>query len=637
MWRRYTEGIDGMEGVIEEFVAARRGEVDEHDDLLSILLSATDEADEAMSEELLRDELMTFLFAGHETTATALTFTWFLLARHPEVDRKLVAELDAVLDGEPPSFADLPDLEYTEQVLREAMWLYPPVPQIPRDTTEPVELGGYGIPEGATVAACQWTVRRDGNLWAYPHEFRPKRFETDDRPRFSYFPFGGGPRRCIGEQFAMVEGKLILATLARRYRLEIVSDPDVDLPVSITTRPLDPIETRVEPRDRGRSWPPAGSPPRPTTGRVPHPGTVAVLVGSRLKRPPPCRRGVAVVSQIAAPESRATGTDATAADVTRGCIGDPRTDYRSPGIRFRSRRRSPGCRGSSELPEVLHFRSRGVTARGTDGGLRDLDERFEPVDEHLSSPGYVTDGRAEGVLAPDGVHARSVGRETGESGLVDELLGSVDEGGIATSGQCGLGDTHRRADARAASERNHAVLPLVVDAPERTVDLDGLARFRPREPRRQRPLPVDTDREFERLVNLRGGYRVVPRDGFAVDGRPQLDELSRPGVEPRRGRHAERDGVGADFPEPRDPDLGAFHSFGRYGLPRVNLVGRGVTVAPTVPAVPGGSEIDRSRSPVPMRPHDPIQVPCVACWCRDAPEIRKNPPTFRFSSIFGLY
>ena len=292
MWRRYTEGIDGMEGVIEEFVAARRGEVDEHDDLLSILLSATDEADEAMSEELLRDELMTFLFAGHETTATALTFTWFLLARHPEVDRKLVAELDAVLDGEPPSFADLPDLEYTEQVLREAMWLYPPVPQIPRDTTEPVELGGYGIPEGATVAACQWTVRRDGSLWAYPHEFRPKRFETDDCPRFSHFPFGGGPRRCIGEQFAMVEGKLILATLARRYRLETVSDPDVDLPVSITTRPLDPIETRVEPRERGRSWPPAGSPPRPTTGRVPHPGTVAVLVGSRLKRPPPCRRGV---------------------------------------------------------------------------------------------------------------------------------------------------------------------------------------------------------------------------------------------------------------------------------------------------------------------------------------------------------
>jgi len=213
-----------------------------------MLLSATDEDGESMSAELVRDELMTFLFAGHETTATALTFTWLLLSQHPEVERTLVAELEEVLDGEPPSFADLPDLEYTEQVLREAMRLYPPVPQIPRDTTEPVELGGYGIPEGATVAACQWTVHRDGSLWSYPHEFRPERFEHDDRPRFAYFPFGGGPRRCIGEQFAMVEGKLILATLARRYHLELVSDPDVDLSVSITTRPLDPIEARVEPR-----------------------------------------------------------------------------------------------------------------------------------------------------------------------------------------------------------------------------------------------------------------------------------------------------------------------------------------------------------------------------------------------------
>jgi cytochrome P450 len=237
-----------IDSVIEEFVAARRGEADEHDDLISMLLSATDEDGESMSAELVRDELMTFLFAGHETTATALTFTWLLLSQHPEVERTLVAELEEVLDGEPPSFADLPDLEYTEQVLREAMRLYPPVPQIPRDTTEPVELGGYGIPEGATVAACQWTVHRDGSLWSYPHEFRPERFEHDDRPRFAYFPFGGGPRRCIGEQFAMVEGKLILATLARRYHLELVSDPDVDLSVSITTRPLDPIEARVEHR-----------------------------------------------------------------------------------------------------------------------------------------------------------------------------------------------------------------------------------------------------------------------------------------------------------------------------------------------------------------------------------------------------
>ena len=252
MWRRYTEGIEEMEAVIEEFVDSRRGEAAEHDDLISMLLTATDEDGESMPEELVRDELMTFLFAGHETTATALTFAWFLLAQHPRVERTLVAELDEVLDGRPPTFDDLPELEYTERVLREAMRLYPPVPQIPRDTTEPVELGGYALPEGATVAACQWTVHRDGSNWAYPREFRPERFAgDDDRPRFAYFPFGGGPRRCIGKQFAMVEGKLILATLARRYHLDLVSDPDVDLSVSITTRPLDPVEARVEPRDGG--------------------------------------------------------------------------------------------------------------------------------------------------------------------------------------------------------------------------------------------------------------------------------------------------------------------------------------------------------------------------------------------------
>jgi cytochrome P450 len=251
MWRRYKDGIREMESVIEEFVAARRGDAGAGDDLISMLLSATDEDGESMSETLVRDELMTFLFAGHETTATALTFTWYLLAQHPDVERKLLAELDAVLDG-PPTFDDLPNLEYTEQVLREAMRLYPPVPQIPRDATEPVDLGGYAIPEGGTVAACQWTVHRDGSIWEYPHEFRPDRFAgEDDRPRFAYFPFGGGPRRCIGQQFAMVEGKLILATLARRYHLELVSDPDVDLSVSITTRPLDPIEMRVESRAEG--------------------------------------------------------------------------------------------------------------------------------------------------------------------------------------------------------------------------------------------------------------------------------------------------------------------------------------------------------------------------------------------------
>jgi cytochrome P450 len=257
MWQRYRAGIREMEAVVREFVDARRealaaGRAAPDDDLLSMLLTATDDEGDRMPDELVRDELMTFLFAGHETTATALTFTWYLLSRHPAVERRLVAELEEVLGDRPPTPDDLSALEYTGQVFREAMRLYPPVPLVPRETATPVELGGYTLPEGATVAPSQWTVHRDGRYWDAPSEFRPERFAGDgdeDRPRFAYFPFGGGPRQCIGRQFALLEGQLVLATLARRFHLELVSEPDVDLSVSITTRPLDPIEMRVEPRN----------------------------------------------------------------------------------------------------------------------------------------------------------------------------------------------------------------------------------------------------------------------------------------------------------------------------------------------------------------------------------------------------
>ncbi|APW96747.1 cytochrome P450 [Halobiforma lacisalsi AJ5] len=252
MWRRYKRGIREMEALIEDLVERRRAQgLEDRDDLLSRLLTGTDEDGETMSERLLRDELMTFLFAGHETTATALTFTWLLLSQHPSVFDRLTAELDAVLEDEYATFADLSDLEYTEAVLRESMRLYPPVPSIPRETTEELTLGSYALPAGATVAPMQWTIHRDERFWDEPRSFEPERFAGDDgdRPQFAYFPFGGGPRRCIGQQFALVEGTLILATLARQYRPELVSDPDVDLSVSITTRPLDPIEMRVKPRD----------------------------------------------------------------------------------------------------------------------------------------------------------------------------------------------------------------------------------------------------------------------------------------------------------------------------------------------------------------------------------------------------
>ncbi|WP_336326036.1 cytochrome P450 [Halovenus sp. HT40] len=251
MWRRYKQGIDEMEELIEELVSQRRSDgVGGRDDLLSMLLTGTDEDGDTMSDTLLRDEMMTFLFAGHETTATALTFTWLLLGQHPDSQQRIAEEAAEVLDGEYATFDDLPELECTEQVIREAMRLYPPVPSIPRETTERLELGGYTLPAGATVAPMQWTIHRDERFWDDPLAFRPERFAGDDeRPKFAYFPFGGGPRRCIGQQFALVEAKLILATLARQYHLTLLSDPNIDLSVSITTRPLDSIRMRAEPRE----------------------------------------------------------------------------------------------------------------------------------------------------------------------------------------------------------------------------------------------------------------------------------------------------------------------------------------------------------------------------------------------------
>jgi cytochrome P450 len=194
-----------------------------------------------------KDSKAELLAAFTERTSDAL---WAITPDWSELASANV-RCETVWGDRPPTFADVPDLEYTGRVLKEAMRLYPPVPQIPRETTERVELGGYELPVGATVAPSQWTVHRDERFWDDPTEFRPERFDgADDRPRFAYFPFGGGPRRCIGQQFAMVEGKLILATLARRFHTELASDPDVDLSVSITTRPVDPIEVRLTRRER---------------------------------------------------------------------------------------------------------------------------------------------------------------------------------------------------------------------------------------------------------------------------------------------------------------------------------------------------------------------------------------------------
>ncbi len=250
MWRRYNDAIDHFESVIETLVDRAREGAADRDDLLSMLVRASEDGD-VLSDTDLRDEVMTMLFAGHETTATALTFTWHLLGTHPEVERRLVEELETVLGGDPPTMADLPALSYTERVVKESMRLYPPVPALGREPVVATELGGYRVDPETTIALSQWVVHRDEALYDDPLSFDPDRWERtpeDERHRFAYFPFGGGPRRCIGEEFAMAEAKVVLATLARAYRFELDDERPLDPSVSIVTKPTRAVTAVPHPR-----------------------------------------------------------------------------------------------------------------------------------------------------------------------------------------------------------------------------------------------------------------------------------------------------------------------------------------------------------------------------------------------------
>lgn len=220
-------------------------------DLVSALAGRSDGAGYPRSDDEIRDQLIGMVFAGHETTALALTFTWYLLATHPRVRERFHAELDAVLDGDAPSMADVPALEYTDAVLRESLRLYPPVHTIPRETAREVEVGGYRLPAGADVHLSTVQVHRDERFYDDPGAFRPERWTGDGEsslPRFAYVPFGSGPRRCLGQQFATVEAKLVLATIGRRFRLEWLGDGDLEVSPQMTTRPVGPVPVRLHER-----------------------------------------------------------------------------------------------------------------------------------------------------------------------------------------------------------------------------------------------------------------------------------------------------------------------------------------------------------------------------------------------------
>lgn len=245
-WRTSRQQLDA---IIGRMIAERR-QTGDRGDLLSMLLSARDE-EGGLSDDAVRDEALTLFLAGHETTANALTWTWYLLAQHPDVDAQLQAELDRVLGARLPTFEDLPQLSYTRMVIAESMRLFPPAWAIGRLALHEYQLGPYLLPAGVVVLMSQWVTHRDSRFWSDPLRFDPMRFYPDAgarRPKFSYFPFGGGPRLCIGESFAWTEATLVLATLAQRWTVRLVPGDAVELWPAVTLRPRHGLRLRLQRR-----------------------------------------------------------------------------------------------------------------------------------------------------------------------------------------------------------------------------------------------------------------------------------------------------------------------------------------------------------------------------------------------------
>jgi cytochrome P450 len=249
---RVERAIRRLERILATVIAQRRESGNDRGDLLSMLLHAQDEdSGRRMSDAQLRDEVMTLFMAGHETTANTLAWTWFLLAGHADAESRLHAELAQVLGGRSPVMADLPRLSYTESVVNETLRVYPTVWVIGREATEPVELGGYRIPAGTTVFMPQWVIHRDGRWYDDPEQFRPERWEgglIQRIHRYAYFPFGGGPRICIGNNFAQMEATLILATIAQKFRVRLAPDAVVKPLATITLRPAHGVKVILEKR-----------------------------------------------------------------------------------------------------------------------------------------------------------------------------------------------------------------------------------------------------------------------------------------------------------------------------------------------------------------------------------------------------
>jgi cytochrome P450 len=249
---RFRLAARHLRKVVLGIIAERRCQGRDHGDLLSMLLEARDEqTGESMKDEQLRDEILTLILAGHETTATALSWTWYLLSDNPEVEHRLHTEVDEVLGGREASITNLPKLKYTAMVIDEAMRLYPPVWAIGRAAIADDEVMGYRVRQGTNLLLSQWLAHRHPAFWDEPNRFKPERFSSEGdlgRPRYAFFPFGGGPRLCIGNLFALTEAQTVLATVAQKYSLRVVGNHPVEPQPLVTLRPRYGVKVVLEPR-----------------------------------------------------------------------------------------------------------------------------------------------------------------------------------------------------------------------------------------------------------------------------------------------------------------------------------------------------------------------------------------------------
>ena len=250
--RAYRRGKALLDGVVLRVIESRRRRAPAANDLLDMLLAARDEeTGTGMSDAQLRDEVLTLLFAGHDTTASGLSWAWYLLARHPLVQEALHDEAAAHLAGRAPQAEDLPHLPLATAVFQEALRLYPPAPGLVRRAVEPDEIQGRPVPARAILMPSQWVIHRHPDYWDEPDQFRPERFlssQARERPKFAYFPFGGGPRACIGNTFALIEGALVLAGLTQRFHFRPADDSEVGIDMTFVLRPKGAVNLVVRKR-----------------------------------------------------------------------------------------------------------------------------------------------------------------------------------------------------------------------------------------------------------------------------------------------------------------------------------------------------------------------------------------------------